>query len=70
MIAQSTTLTPTLARWLSHAHDGAPDRGQPLRVRQLGAHLEVLQADGAELSESERIEVTSLLAAHAAGGSR
>lgn len=57
------TLTPGLRWWLERAGDK-----ERLRVHQCSRpwRVDVLHADGAELSVSEQIEVCALLAAHAA----
>lgn len=63
MLIARVRLTPGLRRWLEGAHDD----GQPaLKVAQVDDHILVTRADGAELSEDEQIEITALLAAHAA----
>lgn len=61
MIVRDTVLTPALQRWLEQARD---DDQPPLQVRQVGSDIEVLRPGGATLSETERVEVTALLAAH------
>lgn len=63
MLILTTRLTPGLRRWLEGAHD---DGRSPLVVVQTGEHIAVTRADGSEPSETERLEVTALLAAHAA----
>lgn len=62
MIIPSLTLTPALLAWLRSRHD---DDAKPLRVRQRGPDVDVLRADGAELSELEQRHVRATLAAHA-----
>jgi hypothetical protein len=67
MLIHDTTLTPALARWLRESHDdGEPE----LVIRRAGwGHSpphSVLRADGSEVSDTERTEITARLAAHAA----
>ena len=62
MLIKSTRPTGALVQWLSAAHDdGAP----PLAVEAVGPDLRVTRQDGSEPSDTERLEVTALLAAHA-----
>lgn len=62
MLIKNTRPTPGLVQWLSAAHD---DGARPLAVEAVGPDLRVLRQDGSELSETEQLEVTALLAAHA-----
>ena len=62
MLIRNTRPTPGLVQWLSAAHDdGVP----PLCVEAVGPDLRVTRQDGSDLSETEVLEVTALLAAHA-----
>lgn len=61
MIIRSIAPTPALTAWLQRQHDD----GQPaLTVAAVGDGLEVLRADGAELSETEAAHVRGIIAAH------
>jgi hypothetical protein len=62
MLILRTTLTRALERWLRESHD---DGCRPLKVEQVGADIQVLCADGSDLSDDERIEVRARLAANA-----
>ena len=66
MLIQDVPLTPALARWLQESHDdGEPE----LTVRRGGFGFRplffVLRADGSDVSDTEHIEITARLAAHA-----
>jgi hypothetical protein len=65
MIIANLTLTPGLLRWLRSRHD---DGAQELRARQRGPDVEVLRADGSELSEAEQAHVRGTAAAHGVDG--
>jgi hypothetical protein len=58
---RATILTEALVAWLRRAHD---DDTPALRVFSHGETVTVLRHDGADLSETEEIEVRALLAAH------
>ncbi len=68
MLIRATSLTTALARWLRESHDdGTPElvvRYQ-LRGRACVCDIRVLRANGSDLSEAERLEITARLAAHA-----
>ena len=63
MLIRDTTLTPALARWLRESHD---DDESELLVAQVGTDIVVMRLPAArDLSETERLEITARLAAHA-----
>lgn len=62
MLIKNTAPAPGLVHWLSAAHD---DGASPLCVEAVGPDLRVTRQDGSDLSETEALEVTALLAAHA-----
>jgi hypothetical protein len=62
MLILRTTRTAALDHWLRESHD---DDCAPLSVEQVGADIQVLRADGSELSEDEKIEIEARLAANA-----
>jgi hypothetical protein len=62
MLILRTMRTAALDHWLRESHD---DGCAPLSVEQVGADIQVLRADGSELSADETIEVRARLAANA-----
>lgn len=62
MIIRNTTLTEPLRAWLL----SAADDGRTLRVRQHGPDIHVDAVGEPGITETETLEVTALLAAHAA----
>lgn len=62
MLIRDTALTEALVRWLRESND---DDRPALRVTERGSAIEVLRADGGELSPAEELEIKARLAAHA-----
>ena len=62
MLILRTTRTAALDYWLQDSYD---DGWPPLKVEQVGADIQVLRADGSELSADETIEIEARLAANA-----
>lgn len=66
MLIRNIDLTPTLARWLRESHDdGLPELVVAHDMGGLYGDIIVLRADRSELSETEHLEITARLAAHA-----